>query len=442
MSRYIPSYIKQWSVDENAAEQQAKQEFLNDLLSKTGADHFPKTKRDALALYDASKLNCAGSSLLRAVVGLTVENGKETTKPVSLTAKLPPKLPHFIPNQIKQWSKDENAEEQLKKSHFFHDLLTKTGITLFPKTKIEALALYENSKVDGVTTIMQRMSIVAPVAAPPAVAKDVPHMITNYIKQWSLDKDATEQQSKQDFFTDLLAKVGIEGFARTKADGLALYEDSKLDKAGTSLLRAAMHVPDHAPTIAAASKAKAEVSQPQKSAAKVIAAIRLNDSKAAPTESKVEANNGRKVVVTSTKAVETHSSAVNAAQEKSGKAPTTAEELERRQRRNGEPISFPTIRLNPIKVFCGGGKHCGYQVPYTPGEALPAYCDGHREKQATATKTRRVNHQCNWEDIVCVQNRCEISSTHLISALTYGCCPNCRLELHGGVITHFGLVLH
>lgn len=113
------------------------------------------------------------------------------------------------------------------------------------------------------------------------------------------------------------------------------------------------------------------------------------------------------------------------------------------QRSRGEPITNPTRRSAPIKVFCGGGKHCGFKVEYDQAfNWFPRRCDGFDNAQRHASKDRRVNHDVNWDDIVCVNNRCIVARSDLNWVLEYGCCSGCKKGLHGGIISRYGLVLH
>jgi hypothetical protein len=144
---------------------------------------------------------------------------------------------------------------------------------------------------------------------------------------------------------------------------------------------------------------------------------------------------------------ETESGKKPQAKKKSGKTPQATKKPQKSeediQRSKNLPITNPTIRRTPVKVFCGGGKHCGYRVDYHLGfDHFPTYCDGHTDSQSHSSKTRRVNHISKWENIVCVQNRCDIPRASLRTVLEYGCCIVCKKGLHGGIITSYGLVLH
>lgn len=114
-------------------------------------------------------------------------------------------------------------------------------------------------------------------------------------------------------------------------------------------------------------------------------------------------------------------------------------------------------KRNPIRVYCGGGKYCGFQVNYklkniTKNDSdflgkqdfFPAYCDGSTRKIDTPKKNsnERRNHQCEWNDILCIQCRGEIEHNDLVPTLSSWRCPKCSGTLHGGIITNHCLVLH
>lgn len=103
----------------------------------------------------------------------------------------------------------------------------------------------------------------------------------------------------------------------------------------------------------------------------------------------------------------------------------------------------------PIRIYCGGGKHCGHQVHYRiiDDNTLdgPKFCDGSDSKcnYVAANSGSRKNHQSNWDDVICAHNRCEFESKiHLIQAFKQFKCPYCSAELHGGIINNYGIVLH
>jgi hypothetical protein len=105
---------------------------------------------------------------------------------------------------------------------------------------------------------------------------------------------------------------------------------------------------------------------------------------------------------------------------------------------SGKKLFLPS---SPIKVYCGGGKYCGHSVNYDLEDAearLSLFCDGSSNKINTPRKntTERRNHQCNWQDIVCVHCRGEIEFRLFQSVLREWECPYCKKTLHGGIITH------
>lgn len=120
-------------------------------------------------------------------------------------------------------------------------------------------------------------------------------------------------------------------------------------------------------------------------------------------------------------------------------------ESERGERLKILPSSNSKAGTKPVRVFCGGGKHCGYEVSYdvaTEFTTFPAYCDGFSDSHPYHSRERRVNHKSNWDNVVCVMCRNEIGREHLEWVLKHFCCKACGERLHGGVITSYGLVLH
>lgn len=105
-------------------------------------------------------------------------------------------------------------------------------------------------------------------------------------------------------------------------------------------------------------------------------------------------------------------------------------------------------------MFCGGGSDCGYQVTYSLARdefgviQFPMRCDGGNcaRTYLSPTKGLRKNHAVNFDSVLCIHGisntRCKISSADVAAALGYGCCPNCKIGLHGGIVNQYCLILH
>jgi hypothetical protein len=88
-------------------------------------------------------------------------------------------------------------------------------------------------------------------------------------------------------------------------------------------------------------------------------------------------------------------------------------------------------RNSPMRVFCYGGKGCGNEIKYSFAAPLPPRCS-----------TFKGSHLCNWSHILCANCRCVIPERHLADTLREWVCPMNGCGLHGGIMTHYNLILH